>query len=263
MSVLTAIVLGVIQGLTEFLPVSSSGHLVLAQSLIKDFQQPGMLFDTLLHGATLGAVFVYFRRRILELIITPLGLVSNDYKIVYFENKRFWWGIIVASIPTGIIGLFLESRVEGIFSTPAFVGYFLILTSLLLLISDRFRGNGEVTGFSAFIIGIVQGLSVIPGISRAGSTTAAGLFLGIKREEMAEFTFLMSVPAIIGAIILQSKHLSAIPAGQMMAYISGMIAAFISGIFAIGFMVYFIKRANLKGFALYCLIAGITAIIWM
>lgn len=263
MTITTAIILGIIQGLTEFLPVSSSGHLVLAQSLIKDFQQPGMLFDTLLHGATLGAVFVYFRRRIIELILTPMGLISNDYKIIYFENKRFWWGIIVASIPTGIIGLYLESRVEGIFSTPAFVGYFLILTSLLLLVSDRYHGNGQVSGPKAFIIGIVQGLSVIPGISRAGSTTATGLWLGIKREEMAEFTFLMSVPAIMGAILLQSKHLSAVPAGELTAYIAGMIASFFSGLFAIGFMVYFIKRANLRAFALYCLIAGITAIIWM
>ncbi|ADD69510.1 Bacitracin resistance protein BacA [Denitrovibrio acetiphilus DSM 12809] len=263
MSIATAVILGIIQGLTEFLPVSSSGHLVLAQSIIKDFQQPGMLFDTLLHGATLGAVFVYFRRRIVELILTPMGLISSDYKIIYFENKRFWWGIIVASIPTGIIGLALESRVEGIFSTPAFVGYFLIFTSLLLIVSDRYKGTGEVTGVKAFIIGVVQGISVIPGISRAGATTATGLFLGIKREEMAEFTFLMSVPAIVGAIILQSKHMSAVPAGELTAYIAGMVAAFISGIFAISFMVYFIKRANLKAFALYCLIAGIVAIIWM
>jgi len=263
MDIFTAVILGVVQGLTEFLPVSSSGHLVLAQSLIRDFQQPGMLFDTLLHGATLGAVFVYFRRRILELIIAPMGLVSNQYKIVYFENKRFLWGIIIASIPTAIIGLYLESRVEGIFSTPAFVGYFLIVTSFLLLKSDRYNGQNQISAVPALLIGIVQGLSVIPGISRAGSTTAAGLFLGIKREEMAEFTFLMSVPAIVGAIILQSKHLSSVPAADLAAYIAGMIAAFISGLAAISFMVYFIKRASLKGFALYCLIAGITAIVWM
>ena len=263
MDILTAVILGVIQGLTEFLPVSSSGHLILAQSLISDFEQPGMLFDTLLHGATLGAVFVYFRRRILELMICPLGLLSSEYKIIYFENKRFMWGIILASIPTAIIGLTLESRVEGMFASPSFVGYFLIVTSVLLLISDRFQGNGQISGPTAIIIGIVQGLAVIPGISRAGSTTAVGLFLGIKREEMAEFTFLMSIPAIIGAIILQSKHLAAIPVGELTAYIAGMGAAFVSGFFAIGFMVYFIKRANLKAFALYCLIVGIVAIIWM
>lgn len=263
MDVTSAVILGIIQGFTEFLPVSSSGHLVLAQSLMTNFQQPGLLYDTLLHCATLGAVLVYFRRRVLELIISPLGLISNEFKIVYFENKRFLWGIIIATIPTGLIGLSLEHKVEGMFSTPVFVGYFLILTSVLLLLSDRFKGNSEIGWFSSLIIGIVQGISVIPGISRAGSTTAAGLFLGIKREEMAEFTFLMSVPAIAGAALLQSRHIAEVPAGEITAYAAGMIAAFVSGFFAIGFMVYFIKRANLKAFALYCLIVGITAVIWM
>ncbi len=177
-----------------------------------------------------------------------------------------WGGIIIASIPTAVIGLTLQDLVEGIFTTPAFVGYFLIVTSLLLLVSDRYKGQSQVSGFTAFIIGVVQGgLAVIPGISRAGgATTAVGLLLGIKREEMAEFTFLMSIPAIIGAIILQSKHMSAVPVGELAAYGAGMLAAFISGFFAIGFMVYFIKRASLKAFALYCLIVGgIVAIIWM
>lgn len=263
MDITTAVILGVIQGLTEFLPVSSSGHLVLAQSLMTNFHQPGLLFDTLLHGATLGAVLVYFRKRVFNLLITPLGLISNSYKVTYFENKRFFWGIIIATIPTGIIGLALEHRVEALFSSPVMVGYALIVTSVLLLFSDRFHGQSEVGGVSSFIVGVVQGLSVIPGISRSGSTTAAGLYLGIKREEMAEFTFLMSVPAIAGAILLQARHISEIPQGQIAAYMVGMAAAFITGFFAIGFMVYFIKRANLKAFALYCLIAGIVAIVWI
>jgi undecaprenyl-diphosphatase len=181
--------------------------------------------------------------------------VNNSYKVIYFENKRFFWGIIIATIPTGIIGLALEKGVEGMFSTPSFVGYFLIVTSVLLLLS--------VSAGTAFLIGIVQGLAVLPGISRAGSTTAAGLFLGIKRTEMGEFTFLMSVPAIIGAIILQSRHLDAVPAAHIPMYIIGMIAAFITGLFAINIMVYFIKRANLRAFALYCLIVGIVSIIWI
>ncbi len=263
MSYLDAIILGIVQGLTEFLPVSSSGHLVLAQALMKDFQQPGMLYDTLLHGATLGAVFVYFRHRIFELLISPLGLVNNSYKVIYFENKRFFWGIIIATIPTGIIGLALEKSVEGMFATPTFVGYFLIVTSVMLLVSDRFHGQKMISVWTAFIIGIVQGIAVLPGISRAGSTTAAGLFLGVKRSEMGEFTFLMSVPAIIGAIILQSRHLDAVPAAHIPMYISGMIAAFITGLFAINIMVYFIKRANLRAFALYCLIVGIVSIVWI
>ncbi|MGE4318208.1 MAG: undecaprenyl-diphosphate phosphatase [Deferribacterales bacterium] len=259
----TAIILGIVQGLTEFLPVSSSGHLVIVQSLFKDFVQPGMLFDTLLHGATLGAVLVYFRHRIFELLISPLGLINNDYKIIYFENKRFFWGIIIATIPTGIIGLSLEKTVEGMFSTPSYVGYFLIVTSVLLLFSDRFHGQKLISIVPAFLIGIVQGLAVIPGISRSGSTTAAGLYLGIKRSEMGEFTFLMSVPAILGAIILQSRHLGDVTSAEIPMYLAGMAAAFITGFFAIGMMVYFIKRANLRLFAMYCLIMGIVSIVWI
>lgn len=259
----SAILLGIIQGLTEFLPVSSSGHLVLAQSLFKNFSQPGILYDTLLHAATLGAVFVYFRHRIFELLISPLGLISNDYKVIYFENKRFFWGIIIATIPTGIIGLSLDKFVESKFSTPSFVGYFLIVTSVLLLISDRFHGTRQIGTVSSFLIGIVQGIAVIPGLSRAGSTTAAGLFLGISRKEMGEFTFLMSVPAIIGAVILQSRHMGAVPQGEVPMYIAGMIAAFFTGLLSIGMMVYFIKKANLRLFALYCLIIGVVSIIWI
>ena len=263
MNYFDAIVLGIVQGLTEFLPVSSSGHLIIAQALMKDFKQPGMLYDTLLHGATLGAVFVYFRHRIFELCISPLGLVNNSYKVIYFENKRFLWGIILASIPTAVIGLTLQNSVEGMFSAPSFVGYFLILTSVLLLISDRYHGQKMISLGSAFIIGIVQGIAVIPGISRAGSTTAAGLILGVKRSEMGEFTFLMSIPAIIGAIILQSRHMDSVPSEHIPMYVSGMVAAFITGLFAINIMVYFIKRANLRAFALYCLIVGIVSIVWI
>ncbi|WP_022851077.1 undecaprenyl-diphosphate phosphatase [Limisalsivibrio acetivorans] len=263
MGVLTAALLGLLQGLTEFLPVSSSGHLVLAQSLMRDFEQPGLLFDTMLHLATLFAVLLYFREKVRVLVLSLLGIFSQEYKVMYFENKRFLWGIIIASIPTAVVGLGLESTVEGMFATPSYVGYFLILTSVLLVLSDKVRTVGEIDGPRSFLIGIVQGFAVIPGISRSGSTVAAGLFLGIKREEMAEFSFLMSVPAIFGAAILQIRHLKDVPFEHLPAYGVGMLAAFISGFIAIGFMVFFIKRASLTIFAIYCLVVGITAIVWM
>lgn len=258
-----AVLLGLIQGLTEFLPVSSSGHLVLAQSLMSGFSQPGLLFDTLLHLATLFAVLLFFRERVKNLMLAFFGIFFQQYRIVYYQNKNFLWGIVIASIPTAVIGLSLESSVEHLFATPSFVGYFLIFTSVLLVLSDKMKSTGEVTLPKSFFIGIMQGIAVIPGISRSGSTVAVGLFLGIKREEMAEFTFLMSVPAIFGAALLQVRHLETLPVGQLPAYGIGMFAAFLSGLFAISFMVYFIKRANLKVFALYCLVLGITAIIWM
>lgn len=263
MSLLTAIFLGILQGLTEFLPVSSSGHLVLAQSLIKNFQQPGILFDVMLHLATLLAVLIFFRARVKKLIFAALGIFLEKHRVTHFENKRFLYGIIIATIPTGIIGLYLEHKVETIFASPSYVGYALIFTSVLLIVSDKFKTREEIDNKKSFFLGIVQGFAVIPGISRSGSTVAFGLFLGIKREEIAEFSFLMSVPAILGAVILQVKHLSALTMSDIMIYSAGMAAAFISGLLAISFMIYFIKNASLKIFSLYCLIIGIISIVWM
>lgn len=262
MSLIESVLLGILQGLTEFLPVSSSGHLSIAQALM-DFKQPGLLFDTLLHCATLGAVLIFFRQRVALLFKAFLGIFFKKYAGDYFENKRFLWGIVLASIPTAIIGLTLEKTVISAFENLTFIGYALILTSLILAVSDNFHGNGEVTLPKSILIGVVQGLAVIPGISRSGSTICAGVMLGINRAEMAEFSFLMSVPAILGATLLQAKHISAVPIPEIPIYAAGMLAAFISGMFAIGFMIKFVKKANLKIFAVYCLIAGVLTVVFL
>lgn len=263
MSLLDSILLGLLQGVTEFLPVSSSGHLAIAQSLIDGFKQPGMLYDTLLHCATLVAVLLFFRNRVIRLIKAFLGIFFKRYNIYYFENKRFLWGIVIASIPTAIIGLAFERYVIPYFEVTAMVGYALILTSAILIISDRFRSTGAITGGKSLLIGIVQGIAVIPGISRSGSTIAVGIMLGIDRNEMAEFSFLMSVPAIFGATLLQMRHLESVTANEITIYAAGMIAAFLSGLLAIGFMIRFVRTAKLKIFALYCLILGIITVMFL
>lgn len=262
MSLIESVLLGILQGLTEFLPVSSSGHLSIAQALM-NFQQPGLLFNTLLHCATLGAVLIFFRQRVGLLFKAALGIFFKKYASCYFDNKRFLWGIVLASIPTAIIGLTLEKTVISAFENLTFIGYALILTSLILAVSDSFHGNGSITLPKSIIIGIVQGLAVIPGISRSGSTICAGVILGINRAEAAEFSFLMSVPAILGATLLQMKHVSAVPMAEIPIYAAGMAAAFISGMFAIGFMIKFVKKANLKIFAVYCLIAGVLTVVFL
>lgn len=263
MSVLEAIFLGILQGITEFLPVSSSGHLTIAQYLMKNFEQPGMLYDVLLHCATLLAILIFFRKRVGLLIKAFFGIFIKRYSVYYFENKRFLWGIVIASVPTAIIGLCLEKYVMEYFQTPVPVGYALILTSFILITSDRFRENGRITPGKSLIVGIVQGIAVIPGISRSGSTIAAGLMLGIKRDEMAEFSFLMSVPAILGAALLQLRHAESVPVSGIAAYGAGMAAAFISGMVAIGFMMYLVRSAQLKYFAIYCLAAGIISVVFL
>ena len=264
MTVLQALILGVIQGVTEFLPVSSSGHLALAQSLFNDFEQPGLLYDTLLHTATLFAVLFFFRGRMTRFFLAVLGFFSTKYKLYYYEEKHLMAGIIIATIPTGIIGYILKDQAETLFEKPAVVGYCMIITSIMLFLSDRPVKSGRINPLKALIVGISQGLAVFPGISRSGTTIFAGLKAGISREDAAEFSFLISIPAILGAVLLQIRHIEEITAASgWPAYITGMIAAFICGLFAIKIMIDVVKKAKMKYFAVYCLIVGIVAIIWL
>ncbi|MGA1847033.1 undecaprenyl-diphosphate phosphatase [Deferribacter abyssi] len=263
MNINDALLLGLIQGLTEFLPISSSGHLVIAQSLMKNFNEPGIFYDILLHFATLLSILVYFRKRIGKIIAAFFGIFIRKYRVIYYENKRFLWGIIIASVPTAIIGLFLEKYVEILFSKIVYVGYALIITSIILYLSDKGKGHMQIDGTKSFIIGIVQGFAVIPGISRSGSTIATAIFLGVKRDEAAEFSFLVSVPAILGATLLQIKNVDVVSLSNLNAYLFGMTAAFISGLVALSLVINFVKKANLKIFAIYCLIVGITAVVWL
>lgn len=262
MEFLHAIILGFLQGLTEFLPVSSSGHLVIAQTLMR-FSEPVLLFDTLLHVATLAAVVLYFRYRVIRLIQAFLGLFFRRFNLVYYEQKRFLWGIIIGSVPTAAIGLFLEQWSESLFASTTLVGYSLILTSTLLLFSDKARGYRQIQSGNAFWIGVVQGIAVLPGISRSGSTIAAGLLLGVKREEVAEFSFLLSVPAILGALLLQLGDLGSVSPMEVTAYSAGMLVAFITGLFAISMMMNLVRNASLRFFALYCLVVGIFSVVWL
>ncbi|MCA1926784.1 MAG: undecaprenyl-diphosphate phosphatase [Calditerrivibrio sp.] len=258
-----AILLGLLQGLTEFLPVSSSGHLVIAQSMIKDFKEPGLLFDTILHLATFCAVIIYFREKISLLLKAFFGLFLYKYRITYYDNKRFLWAIFYASIPTAIIGLTIEKFSDTIFSSTVYAGYGLIITSVLLVISDNFNGNKAIDSVKGFWVGVMQGISVMPGISRSGSTIALSVILGIKREEAVEFSFLMSLPAVFGAVLLQSRHITSISEEAILHYIVAAFVAFITAFFAIHFMIKFIKKASLKYFAIYCLIVGIITVVWL
>lgn len=262
MSVINAIVLGILQGLTEFLPVSSSGHLAIGKYFL-DFDTPDLLFDVMLHVATLLVVIIYFRRRVYLIIRAFFGFFLKRFQKDYFENKRFLWGIIIASIPTALIGLAFEKYALAYFETVVFVGYALIITSLILIISDNFNGGGKITAGKSILIGIAQGLAVTPGISRSGTTIAVSCMLGIEREEAAEFSFLLSIPAIFGAVLLQLKDVSITSVDILIPYGAGMLAAFISGITVIGLMMYIVKKAQLKFFAVYCLILGLIVVIFL
>ncbi|MEW6489512.1 MAG: undecaprenyl-diphosphate phosphatase [Thermodesulfobacteriota bacterium] len=250
---LESVLLGLVQGLTEFLPVSSSGHLVLAQSLIPGFEQPGVLFDALLHGGTLLAVLMYFRRDVQELLASLLP--GGDP-----SRRRLALLLVAATVPTGLIGVIFKDPLEALFHAPRSAAAMLLVTGALLWISEvlaRPRMGLEGMGYGrALAVGTVQGLAIVPGISRSGSTIAVGTLLGIRGEDAARFSFLLSVPAILGALVLQLPHLEGVEAGRLGGYAGGVAAAFASGLWAIRFLLAAIRRGRFRWFAVYCWLLG-------
>ena len=262
MDLISAIILGIVQGLTEFLPISSSAHLVIAEKLL-GFDEKGIFFEILVHCATLLSVCFYFSKKIKLLCFSFLGMFIKNYRLQYYDNKGILWGILVGTIPTAIIGYYFKDCIDEIFSNVTLVGYALIITSIFLLISDYFKPKGKVSSLKALIIGIFQGMAVIPGISRSGLTISTSIMLDIKRGEAAEFSFLLSIPSIIGAIILKYSDINIISVTDLKYYIISAIIAFFIGLISIYIVINVVKYANFKFFALYCLIMGIYTIIWL
>ena len=271
MQLIQAVFLGLIQGLTEFLPVSSSGHLVLLQSLF-GIKEPEILFDIFLHVGTLAAVCVVFFaeiRSILNALISlpQLTKVSGGLKALYQENEpaRMAVLIVVGSVPTAILGLFFRSIVNDIFGSTRLVGLMLILTGILLWQTRRFRIKGRPlknTGLKeALIIGLVQGFAIIPGISRSGSTIAVALFMGLDRELAGRYSFLLSLPAILGALILSFNSPAMETALSVHLFVWGTITAAIVGFAALKILLRLVRRGRIHFFAPYCWIVGIVTLI--
>jgi undecaprenyl-diphosphatase len=239
-----AVLLGLIQGLCEFLPVSSSGHLVLFQELL-GVNDPGILLDTLLHVGTLIAIFVVFWRDIWEMIKHPLS------KPVYL--------LVVATIPAVVATVLLGDFFEVAF-TGKFLGLGFLATSVILFLSGKRQGSRRELGYAdAVVMGCFQAFAILPGVSRSGSTISGGLFRGVNREQAAKFSFLMSIPAILGSVVLQVKDMVT---GQAVALpvvpvLLGTAVAALSSLFAIKFMLYLVKRTDLRWFAFYTAALGI------
>ena len=259
---LQALILGVVQGLTEFLPVSSSGHLALAQALIPGFNQPGVFLDVMLHVGTLAAVVVYFRRDLVALVRSLPQLVRGGGDPV---ERRLWLGVLIASVPTGIMGVLLQDRVESMIGSVPFIGAALMVTGLVLLAGEALSKKvitrlGPPSLGRALLIGIAQGIAVIPGISRSGSTISAARALGITGPEAARFSFLLSLPAVGGAAFLTAiKNHAAIAAStsaQVAGYLAGPLVAAVVGFVAIGLVMRLLKSGRFVWFAAYCLALG-------
>ncbi len=249
MSILESIVLGIVQGLCEFLPISSSGHLELAQRIL-GIEAPGLLLDTLLHAGTLLAVCVYFRKDIWKLIKNPLG-----------KEVRL---LVVATIPAVVVTLLLGDLIDSLFS-GALLGISFLLTTGVLALASTFHGTREeLTYKDAGIMGLFQAAALLPGLSRSGSTISGGAISGVARESAARFSFLMSIPAILGALVFQLKDLlDGAPLGNLEALplTIGVAVAAVSGLFAIRFMMHIIRKAKLQWFGVYTLVLGILVLV--
>ena len=264
------ILLGIIQGLTEFLPVSSSGHLVMVQSLIKGFRQPGVLFDVMLHFGTLLAVLFFLRREILDILMSlmPAGWFRNfrkDCDSVQMRTRRkMALYIITGTVFTGAIGLSFEERIHHLFTSTTTVSFMLLITGVLLFMSDRFQGSRvekDMNIVDSVVIGIVQGIALIPGMSRSGSTIAFGIFRGLDGQTAARFSFLLSIPAILGATLLQSRYIGMISLDDMLIYLAGMLVAAVTGFLTLRLLFFVIRKRKLSIFAYYCWILGISTLI--
>jgi undecaprenyl-diphosphatase len=259
MDVLQAIVLGILQGATEFIPISSSGHLVLVPWLL-GWPPPGMVFDTLVHWGTLLAVVAYFWRDWWLLITAWLrGLVRWDWRD---SRARMMWLLILGSVPAALLGYFLEDFFESLFSEPAWVSVFLLVTAGLLAASEwlarQARQARDLNWKDALIIGLGQAAAIAPGISRSGATISAGLWRGLERAEAARFSFLLGTPIIFGAGLFQILELFQEPDPLANASIlaAGFVAAAIAGYVCIWALLRYLQRGRLHPFAVYCVVAG-------
>lgn len=257
MNWLEALLLGLIQGLTEFLPVSSSGHLELGKVLLNIDPEKSLLFTVLVHGATVLSTIVVFHKDIGKLI---KGLLAFRWN----EETKYIVKLLVSMIPIAFVGVFFQRDIEKLFNGNAnFVGYMLIITAVLLASTYLRRSNKKkITYFDSFLIGIAQVVAVIPGISRSGATISAGLLLGVKKENIARFSFLMVLLPIIGANLkpLLSGDFSTETSIGVLPLAVGFIAAFVSGLLACKWMIGIVKKGKLIYFAVYCFIIGLIAI---
>lgn len=252
MTVLQAAVLGLVQGVGEFLPISSSAHLILTPWFF-GWPDPGLSFDVALHVGTLVAVVLYFWRDWVELIKKGLGAPASS------EGRLFWY-IVLASVPGAFAGLLLEKKAETTFRNPLLIGIMLMAMGLLLLYVDR-RGRrrydlDQVGWVESLGIGVSQALAIIPGVSRSGITMSAGLALGLTREATARFSFLLSTPIIAGAGLLQLRHLLGSPGALNAAFFTGVFVSALTGFLSIRFLLDYLRRHSFVLFVWYRLLLG-------
>lgn len=286
MSLLQAVIMGMIQGLTEFLPVSSSGHLALFKIVFGVETDGGMLFDVLLHLGTLIAIFVAFYKDIFRMVAEGFAIVGDFfrnikifagnifggrdepyYMLINNSYRKFVMLVIVSTIPTGIIGYVAADIVEAASAILIVPGCALVMTAVLLFLSDRMEDGAKtpknVTYSNAFIIGICQGFATLPGLSRSGTTISACLLSGFNRKFAVKYSFIMSIPAVLGAVLLELSDLPklSVTAPMVGSYLAGVLCAAVVGYICIKTMLVVVSKKKFTFFAIYCLIVGLFSIV--
>jgi undecaprenyl-diphosphatase len=266
-----AVVLGAVQGITEFLPISSSGHLVLGEFLLK-VRFDDISFEVFVHLGTFFSVVLVFRHTILSILralrLQIISIVRGDaqHHAEQLEDARLFWLILVGSIPAGLAGLLLESQIETAFASATLVAMMLLVTGGILLLTTFFEAPRERMNLpDALVVGVAQALAILPGISRSGATISAGIFKGVERSKAAEFSFLLSLPAILGASLIELKEMlgHAGSQGSLGVYLGGAITASAVGYVAIRFLLSVIKKGKFQYFGCYCLAVGTFFLIFL
>ncbi|MEX0648210.1 MAG: undecaprenyl-diphosphate phosphatase [Balneolaceae bacterium] len=269
MELLQSILLGILQGITEFLPVSSSGHLALARAFLGRDLEPGITFEIVVHFGSFCSIAVYYRRKITEIIkdlfssLTPDGLKSGRYKSD--SNTRLSFFILLSMIPAMIVGFTMKDTIESMFVNPLFVSMMLLATGTFLF-STKFvkHPKKDVNAWRGILMGFAQALAILPGISRSGSTISVGLFTGVNRVKVANFSFLMVLPVLAGAMLLEVNEImeNGIETAAVVSLFAGFLASFISGYVSLTYLIILLKREKFHYFSYYCWALGVFGIFY-
>lgn len=265
MDIIQSFLLGLIQGLTEFLPISSSGHLALAEYFLGGKTDSGITFEVVVHFGTLCSIIIYYRNDLMKLIKAGFSFVKSPANEVNNPDVKLILYILVSMIPALIVGFTLKDYVEGIFVNPVLVSGMLVVTGCILFLTRFAKHNEESVSLGkSLIIGLAQAFAMIPGISRSGSTISTSLYLGVKREDAANFSFLMVIPVIVGAMLLQIKEMFEVGVNdaQLTGLLVGFFTAFISGYYALKYLIIILKKKGFHYFAYYCWLVGITGLVY-
>ncbi|MCT4612904.1 MAG: undecaprenyl-diphosphate phosphatase [Clostridia bacterium] len=271
MELVNYIVMGIIQGVAEFLPISSSGHLVISKEIL-GIEAPAGVLEVVLHLGTLISILLVYREEIWGLIVEFFKMIGDTFRLKpdlnKNENRKFITLVLLASIPTGIIGILFKDCFEEMFGSLLYVGIALLITGTILLLTKKYenttRDFKEVGFLNGLVVGIVQGFAIVPGISRSGSTIFAGLLTGMKKENAVKYSFFISIPAIMGAALLKYLDLTSEELAGIMNinYLAAFIAAIVIGYISIKFLINMLNKGKMYLFAYYCYAVGILSLVY-